>query len=65
MDKLVAFLGVIVLIIVISAVMTFPTMLLWDGIMPDLFGVKQITFMQAWGLNLLCSILFKTTSSKD
>jgi Ca2+/H+ antiporter, TMEM165/GDT1 family len=33
-------------------------MLLWNGILPDLFGIKVITFWQALGLLVLSKILF-------
>ena len=31
---------------------------LWNGLLPGLFGWRQITFWQALGLLLLCRILF-------
>lgn len=34
-------------------------MLLWNWLMPVLFGLKIITYWQAWGLVLLAHILFK------
>jgi hypothetical protein len=34
-------------------------MLLWNWLMPDLFGLKTLTYWQAWGLLVLCWILFK------
>jgi hypothetical protein len=34
-------------------------MLLWNWLMPDIFGLKQIGYWQAWGLLILCTILFK------
>jgi hypothetical protein len=34
-------------------------MLLWNWLMPDIFGLKRLTYWQAWGLLILCSILFK------
>lgn len=34
-------------------------MLLWNWLMPDIFGLKQVTYWQAWGIMLLSSILFK------
>jgi hypothetical protein len=34
-------------------------MLLWNWLMPDIFGLKQISYWQAWGLLALCTILFK------
>ncbi len=36
------------------------TLLLWDWLMPTIFGLPTITFWQSCGLNLLCSLLFKT-----
>jgi hypothetical protein len=33
-------------------------MLLWNWLLPSLFGFSQITFWQALGLLLLCRILF-------
>jgi hypothetical protein len=43
----------------LSLLMAVPTMLLWDWLMPELFGLKEVTLFQAWGLNFLCGILFK------
>jgi hypothetical protein len=37
-----------------------PLWLLWNWLMPLIFGLPHITFWQAVGLNLLSSILFKT-----
>ena len=34
-------------------------MLLWNWLMPDIFGLKTLTFWQASGLLVLTSILFK------
>jgi hypothetical protein len=31
---------------------------LWNWLMPPIFGVRQITFWQAFGLLVLCRILF-------
>jgi hypothetical protein len=33
-------------------------MLLWNWLMPDIFGLKRIGYWQAWGLLLLSCILF-------
>jgi len=38
--------------------------LLWNGVLPDLFGWPQITFWQALGLLALCRILFGGFSSR-
>lgn len=36
---------------------------LWNWLMPLLFGLKQITFWQAFGLLCLSGLLFKSHSS--
>jgi hypothetical protein len=55
----------VVFLIVLSLLMAVPTMLLWDWLMPELFGLKTITLFQAWGLNFLCGMLFKSHSSSS
>jgi len=35
-------------------------MLLWNWLMPEIFGLKQVSYWQAWGLLVLSSILFKS-----
>jgi hypothetical protein len=44
-----------------------PLWLLWNWLIPVIFGLPYITFWQAVGMNLLCSILFKhiTITSKS
>jgi hypothetical protein len=38
-------------------------MLLWNWLMPDLFGLKRLDFWKAWGLLALSWILFKNFGS--
>lgn len=38
-----------------------PVMWLWNWLMPMLFGLPTITWLQAFGLNLLFSLLFPTS----
>ena len=33
-------------------------MLLWNGILPEIIGIKTITYWQAVGLFILCKLLF-------
>lgn len=68
MHILLAVAAVLGFVFMLSVVLAVPVMLLWDWLMPTLFGLKEITLMQAWGLTLLCSLLFKSntsTSSKN
>ena len=41
------------------ALLGWGVMLLWNWLMPDIFGLKQLNYWQAWGLLALCTILFK------
>jgi hypothetical protein len=34
-------------------------MLLWNWLMPEIFGLKSLSYWQAWGLLILSSILLK------
>jgi hypothetical protein len=56
----------IAFLVALSLIMALPTMWLWDWLMPELFGLKEITLFQAWGINFLSGMLFKshTSSSK-
>ena len=68
LNGLIIAMGVFVLLVGISALMALPVMWLWNGLMPDIFGLKSLTFLQSWGLALLSGILFKsnvTSSKKD
>lgn len=58
---------VIALVVGVAVLMAFPTMWVWNWLMPGLFGIKTITFSQALGINFLSSILFKpvNTGKKD
>ena len=56
-----AFLGMLAIFIVLLG---YPLMLLWNWLMPVLFKLPEITLWQAIGLNLLSTILFKSTTIK-
>ena len=59
--------GGLVLIILLGLIISFPTMLLWNGcLVGAIDGVREITWLQAWGLIILSGLLFKTSvSTKD
>ncbi len=60
MTKLLLFLMALCVSIIISVLFSLPVMWLWNGLMPAIFKLPEITFLQALGLNILCSILFKS-----
>jgi hypothetical protein len=63
MQTIAAFITAIAFLVGLSLIMALPTMLLWDWLMPELFGLKEVTLFQAWGLNFLCGMLFKSHNS--
>jgi hypothetical protein len=42
-----------------------PVMWLWNWLMPELFGVQAISFLQALGLLALCGALFKSSNTSN
>jgi hypothetical protein len=59
-ESIAALLGLIAIVIVLLG---YPVMLLWNWLMPEIFGLSEITFWQAIGLNILCTILFRPSIS--
>lgn len=51
-------------IALLAVIFSFPIMWLWNWIMPTIFGLTKITVVQAWGVNFLCGILFKGTTTQ-
>jgi hypothetical protein len=51
-----------VLLILVTIFSLF-VMLLWNWLMPVIFGLPQITLLQAWGLTALSSFLFKNSTT--
>ena len=53
--------GIIVMLILLGLVLSLPIWLLWNAcLVPAIEGVREITWLQAWGLNILCTGLFKS-----
>jgi len=51
-------LAVAVIFIVIASIFAYPIMWMWNYVVPDLFGLPELTFWKAvWG-TLLCRALF-------
>lgn len=48
----------VLIVPLIMGVVSGTVMLLWNAILPELLGLKHITFWQAAGLLVLCKILF-------
>jgi hypothetical protein len=46
-----------------AIILAFPTMWLWNWLMPKLFSLTQIDLYEAMGINFLTNILFKSNVS--
>ena len=54
------FLGALFAVVIIFSL---PVMWLWNWLMPEIFGLTEITFWQSVGLLILSGILFRSTSN--
>ena len=69
MEKVFAIVGAIVLgicgLLLLSFLLSWPVYMLWNGcLVGAVAGVSEVTWLQAWGLTVLCGFLFKTSTSK-
>jgi hypothetical protein len=66
MEKLGVFFAAIGMVIVIAVLMAWPTQLLWNYCLtPAVEGLNSIGFWQALGINVLCGILFRNSTSNS
>ena len=68
MTKFLAIFGAIVLgivgILVLSFLLSWPVYMLWNGcLVGAVAGVSEVSWLQAWGLTVLCGFLFKSNVS--
>jgi len=54
-------LTVVCIVFFISLILSLPVMWLWNSTLPELFGLKFISWWMAWKLSMLCSMLFGTS----
>jgi hypothetical protein len=55
----------IVVLCIVAVLVAFPVKWMWNYLMPELFGLKEIGFWQALAMFVLCGLLFKPTSSSS
>jgi hypothetical protein len=51
--------GGIVLMLLLAFIFGLFVMLLWNWLITEIFGLPEINYWQAWGLVILCHLLFK------
>ena len=61
-DSVVTVLSNVAFGVTVSLVIAYPLMILWNGLIPAVFGLKTITFWDSFGLYLLSDLLFRNPS---
>ena len=65
-EKLGTVFGALALVALAALILALPTQLLWNYcLVPAVNAVNPIGFFQALGINVLASILFKSTTSNS
>jgi len=62
-DTVVEILGIIGATVLLLFLGALAVMLLWNWLMPMLFGIQTLSYWQAVGLSLLCGCLFNGGTS--
>jgi hypothetical protein len=70
MDKLITVILAIVVsvagLLFLSFLLSWPVYMLWNGcFVGAIDGVNEVTWLQAWGLSILFSFLFKPNSTSN
>lgn len=56
---------VLIAALILALLLALPTAWLWNWLMPSIFGLREITFLEALGLNVLSAILLKPSISSS
>jgi hypothetical protein len=68
MDKVFVIVGAVVLglvgLLALSFLLSWPVYMLWNGcLVGAIAGVSEVSWLQAWGLTVLCGFLVKSNVS--
>ena len=68
MDKVYAVVGAAIVVIVgivfLSFLLSWPVMWLWNNaLVGAIIGVNKVSWIQAWGISVLCGIMVKSNVS--
>jgi hypothetical protein len=58
-------LGIVAIVALTAVLISVPVWLLWNWLMPVIFGLKTITWLPALGLSVLCGALFRSPGSSS
>lgn len=58
------FFGLVVVSLILSAIMAFPAMLLWNGcLVPAVPAITEVSWLQMWGIMILVGVVFRTSTA--
>lgn len=60
-QQLATILGALAIGLLASIVVAFPVKWLWNWLVPEIFGARPISAVQAWGLVFLAHLIFPKT----
>lgn len=60
-EQVATILGALAIGLLASIVVAFPVKWLWNWLIPEIFGAKPISAVQAWGLVFLAHLIFPKT----
>ena len=64
MEKLTVVVVAVAIILILSFLLSYPLMLLWNGcLVGAVTVVKPVTWLQMWGISILIGLLFKATTT--
>ena len=64
-ETFITIIGAIVFLVFLSFLLSWPVYMLWNGcLIGAVDGVHEVTWLQAWGINFLFGILFRTSVTK-
>ena len=63
-EALITIIGGIVFLVFLSFLLSWPVYMLWNGcLVGAVNGVNEVTWLQAWGINFLFGIMFRSSMS--
>jgi hypothetical protein len=64
MEDFMKIIGLIAMVIALWFLVVWIVMLLWNWLMPMIFGLTTLNYWESFGLFALCGALFKNVSTK-
>lgn len=64
MEKVLVVVFGIAFLLFLSFLLSWPVYMLWNGcLVGAITGVNEVTWLQGWGITVLCGLLVKSSSS--